>query len=1259
MYFGGQTMKKRILCIGMALSLLPAQTVEMWKAEANQRGQDAAFAKQVRQDLRDAHWQAKAALPQPERGGIHAAGADEWNAAEHVLQGEQVAQPPASGLEMIEAPKAWQEAGVKGEGMLVAVIDTGINGRHPDLPAPRDKRLAQQKSGSTQKVIPGYNWADRNQTTEDVGESQHGVHVAGIVAANGKLKGVAPEAQLLSQKVFSNYQGEVPGLSESILFAINDSIAKKADVINLSLGSSAGYVDETNTEQFAVKRAVDSGVIVVAAAGNDAYFGSDKVKAQNPDVSMIGSPGLAPDAFSVASVNATALAGYSFSVQGVPGLERVVYLHGHAAGGSVINPVQALIKPYELIYMGKGKKEDYNVSVKGKVVLLERGDIPFDEKLRLAREAGAAGVIIYNNQSGPLIISAENAKQIPAVSILKQTGERLAQALKKGKKVTISFDGQYAQNPMPYPDGGTISAFSSWGPTPDLQFKPEIAAPGGGILSTVRESDYAVKSGTSMATPHVAGGMALIKQAYLKQGRSLQGRALVETLKAAAMNTAAPVLDPHETAAASDGSRPGKLPYSPRVQGAGLLQIAKAIKTPAIVTDAKGKAGVSLGEIGARTTFSLFVDNKFGKKPLTYRIKDEFGVLTDLRQNGLNLLTETPLKGARLQFSSQQVTVRPGERAEVKVTLHIPPETARNLFAEGFIAFEPVNGDEPVLRVPYYGFYGDWDEPRVMDSPMWEEASQEKRTGVKTAWYHDKENDKWKYRDYLGVVGVSEDGTVQVDPAKIAFSPNGDGHYDTAAPSITFLRNARQVMVDVTDSTGKPIRSLVRDEKVSKYDQSKLGIPYYYTEREEWSWDGRTYSPEKGTYEPVPDGAYQFVVRAKIDGRNANWQTLTLPVRVDTKAPAVTASLSGNRVQWSTRDKDVQGYLLYVGGKKTGGPYSANVTGTVVSQPDKKVTLVAYDYAGNFSIVHLNGKSDVVPPYVQFPNDLFRYVLISRQPEVAISGRISGEDMLDRVRLVINKTPVEVEADGAFHTVLRLPEGLNYVSYSASDMYGNTRQFTQRVIVDTAPPLLQLANDGSEDILYDGGTKRMLVPIRFHYRDLTYKGQASVNGQIVASWEEDQLEKPVWKQFTHTLPLKHGENRILLEGKDGAGNQSSLVIYAYVDAHAGSLVLHHGEQRLTYTARALPAPTLKLEHNSLEARVGASVPVSGKVTAAGVVRLQIVYGDRRVPADVNDRGEFRVLLDGVREGKQKLTVVATDALGREAHGEITVVGKGG
>lgn len=1252
-------MKKQLLSIGLSLVLLPSTTAGTWAPKGGAPDVVSAnLLQQAREDLRVVRGEVGAPVRSGvSGGGVQSASADEWTRADHVLLGEQVTGTPTSALEMIEATKAWQEGGVKGEGMLVSVIDTGINAKHPDLPAPKDKRAAEQKSGSTQKVLPGYNWADRNQVTADVGESQHGIHVAGIVAANGKLKGVAPEAQLLSQKVFSNYQGEVPGLSESILFAINDSIAKKADVINLSLGSSAGYVDETNTEQYAIKRAVDNGVIVVAAAGNDAYFGSDKVKAQNPDVSMIGSPGLAPDALSVASVNATTLAGYSFQVDGVEGVDRVVYLHAHAGNGQALNPVQALIKTYELIYMGKGKKEDYNLSAKGKIVLLERGDISFDEKLRNAKEAGAAGAIIYNNQPGPLIISAETTSTLPAVSILKQMGEQLAQALKKGKKVQVNFDGRYAQNPMPYPEGGTVSAFTSWGPTPDLQFKPEIAAPGGGILSLVRENDYAVKSGTSMATPHVAGGMALLKQAYLKQGRKLSGRELVETLKAAAMNTAQPVLEPQKATEAASGKKKSELPYSPRVQGAGLMQIAKAMKTPSIVTDAKGKAGVSLGEIKETASFSLFVENKFGKKPVTYRIRDEFGVLTDKRENGINTLSATVLPGAFLRFSTQEVTVKPGQRAEVKVMLQLPRNAPRNIFAEGYVALQPTDSDIPTLRVPYYGFYGNWDEPRVMDQPMWEDDSQEHRTGVKATWYHDKENDKWKYRDYLGVTGVTEDGKVQVDPEKIAFSPNGDGHYDVAAPSVTFLRNARQVMVDVVDKNGTLIRSLSRGEKISKFDQSKLGTAYYYTEREEWSWDGKRFNPEKGVYETVPDGSYQFVIRARIDNRRANWHTLTLPVKVDTKAPAVTASLSGNKVQWSSRDKDIQGYLLYVDGKKVGGPYSASVTSTFVSQPDKRISVVAYDYAGNISVAHIHGKSDVVPPFVKFPNDLYSSVLISAQPDVAIAGRIAGEDMLDRVRLLIQKKPIPVETDGSFQTILKLPEGLNYVTYQAQDMYGNTRQFTQRVIVDTTPPQLQFMNDGTEEVYFDQATKRMLVPVRFSYRDQTYKGQASVNGQIISSWEEDQLEKVVQKNLSQRLTLHHGENRILLEGKDGAGNEASLVVYAYVDAQAGSIVMHHGEQRYTYQAKPLPAPVLIFDEKSKEAHAGESILISGRVQAPGTVLMHLDDGQQHLPVDVNDQGQFRVLVDGIKEGKQKVSVVAVDALGREAKAEMVIVGK--
>ncbi len=1246
-------MKKRVLSLGVAIPMLLLPTTVYPARIQATAGGSGALSAQVLHDLQNARDHAVS----PNQ--LQRDHADEWSRMGNVISEEQVKgkELPTSALDMIEATKAWHEDGVRGEGMLVSVVDTGINQGHPDMPNPRDKRLAVQKSGSPQKIIPGYNWADKNLLTNDVGSSQHGMHVAGIIAANGKVKGVAPEAQLLSQKVFSNYQGDTSSFSESILFAINDSIAKKADVINLSLGSSAGYVDDASAEQFAIKKAVDNGVIVVAAAGNDGSFGSDKILDSNPDVAMIGSPGLAPDAFSVASANSTMLAGLSFAVNGVSHVGRVVYFVGQPSNGAPLNPTQALARSHELIYVGKGKKEDYNISTKGKVVLIERGDITFEEKLRLAKEAGAAGVIIYNNQQGPLLISANEAKNIPAVSILKETGEKIAEAVKKGSRVTISFDGQYGENALPFPNGGTISSFSSWGPTPNLQFKPEITAPGGGILSTVLDHEYAVKSGTSMATPHVAGGMALLKQAYQKQGRKLQGRALVETLKAAAMNTAEPILDPREIAHVSVGEKNQVKPYSPRVQGAGMLQVAKAAKTPVIVTDTNGKGGLSLGEIGTKTSFTLLVQNKFGKKPLTYQLRDAFGIMTDLHLEGVNRLSEVPLAGAKLQFSPERVTVPPGTQMAVKVTLIIPEETKRNVFADGFIQLKPEATDLPTLHVPFYGFFGDWDEPRIMDAPMWEEGSQEKRTGVKTTWYQDKENDKWKYRDYLGVTGVTEHAGVKIDPTHIAFSPNGDGHYDIAAPSITFLRNAKQLTIDVVDRAGNLVRSLVKDEKVTKYDQSKLGIGYYYTEKKEWGWDGKAFSTAKGEYLPVPDGTYQFVIRARIDERNSSWQTLTLPITVDREAPRVTAYLDGNRINWTSKDKDVQGYLLYVDGKKVGGPYSATETGTYVSKPHNRLMLVAYDYAGNITTINLNGKSDSTPPLVLFPDNLYRQLIVSQQQHVPIRGRISGEDLLDRVKLTINKAPVKVEEDGTFQTILDFPEGLHYVEYSATDAFGNNRSFTQRIIVDKTPPLVSLVNDGTEEIIFDSATKKMLLPIRFQYSDITYKGEVSLNGQIVSSWEEDQLEKPVHKDFIQFISLPPGDHRLLIEGKDEAGNIAKLPVHAYVDTYGGNLVLFREEQRINYKGKPLPQPSVAFAKASYVAPAGEQLTVRGKVTGAAPLSLKFYYGEKELAADWNEQGAFRLTIPAIQAGKEKCTVVAVDALGRQVKKELSVTGK--
>ncbi|MGC5326534.1 S8 family serine peptidase [Brevibacillus sp. SYSU BS000544] len=1229
----------------------------------NTIGGDELIRKQVISDLYEAkktNSEKNRPATQDVAKGVGMLGSDEWAAPDFIIQREQVRESSSSStLDMIEAKRAWENAGVKGEGMLVSIIDTGVNPKHPDMIPPKDKRQAVQKSGSSNKVLNGYNWADRNQQTQDVGESQHGMHVAGIVAANGKIKGVAPEAQLLSQKVFSNYQGEVSGLSESILFAINDSITKKADVINLSLGSSAGYVDDTTVEQFAIKKAVDNGIVVVAAAGNDAYFGSDKVKAENPDYAMVGSPGIAPDALSVASANATVLAGSSFAVTGVSELDRIVYITGRPSSGEALNPVQSLTEEHELVFVGKGKKEDYNVSVKGKIVLIERGDIPFDEKLKLAKEAGAAGAIIYNNQSGPLVMSANETKTIPSVSILRQMGEELATKLRKGKKVSVTFDGEYAQNPLPYPNGGIISPFSSWGPTPDLQFKPEITAPGGGILSTVLQDDYSVKSGTSMATPHVAGGVALIKQAYRKQGYKLQGRDLVDTIKAAAMNTAEPIIDPREIDPANAGRQVSskELPYSVRVQGAGMMQIAKAINTPAIVTDRKGKAGVSLGEIGNSTTFSLFIDNKFGKNPITYMLSDEFGVMTDMRQEGQNLLKNIQIPGAGVSFSTPKVTVAPGQKQEVKVTLLIPKSSERNLFAEGYIALRPDQEGAPVLHVPYFGFYGNWEEPRVIDAPMWEDNSQEKRTGIKTTWYRDKENDKWKFRDYLGVAGVDDNGNVKVDPERIAFSPNQDGHYDTASPSITFLRNAKQVTIDIVDSSGKLVRPLVRDEKITKFDQSKLGVPYYYTEKKEWSWDGKIFDTKKGEYVQAQDGMYRFVVRAKNDGRQGNWQSVSLPILVDIKAPTLSASISGNRVTWSTRDKDVQGFILYVNGKKVGGPYSSDQKSAIVNQTHKGITLIAYDFAGNISIKHVNRASDTTPPYIHFPNDIYDQVLVTNKPHVPIKGRITGEDMIDRVRFTVAGQTVALDADGSFQTLLTLQEGLQYVTYQATDAYGNTRQFTQRVIVDMTMPELQLLNDGAEEVMVDANANKMVLPVRFLYKDNNFKGNVSVNGESLANWEQEQLELPVRRSFTHLVSLHQGDNKLLIEGKDEAGNHAMLSLHVYAEPSAGSLVLYNGESHTNYKAKPIPLPSIGFTKATYEGEVGQTIIAEGRVNSPLPVQLSIYYGENRLMADVNDQGEFRLPLTVDKTGKENVTLVVTDLLGRESKVVANVVGK--
>lgn len=220
-----------------------------------------------------------------------------------------------------------EEYGYDGSGMVVAIIDSGIDPSHRDFvldddvtPRITNTEITDLTTGDnpmlgkyfTEKVPFGRNYMDGNNEIRDLGveASMHGMHVAGTVGANGDvenggIRGVAPNAQLLALKVFGNDPEFGSTYSDTIIAAIDDAILLGADVMNLSIGATSAWVDEDDPEQRAIARAVDAGIIMSISAGNSSRLGAGfgSVFANNPDIGVVGAPSVSTDSLSVASIN--------------------------------------------------------------------------------------------------------------------------------------------------------------------------------------------------------------------------------------------------------------------------------------------------------------------------------------------------------------------------------------------------------------------------------------------------------------------------------------------------------------------------------------------------------------------------------------------------------------------------------------------------------------------------------------------------------------------------------------------------------------------------------------------------------------------------------------------------------------------------------------------------------------------------------------------------------------------------------------------
>lgn len=589
--------------------------------------------------------------------------------AKHEVMEETAEPNMGTAGDMVGAPTVWNN-GYTGAGQRLVVIDTGIDADHPSfdsdafeyglkktldktgkkydllsvdeikgvwdkLHASKFKAVddpAKTYLGSKIPFAVNYIDEDLDVTHDNDTQGEHGTHVSGITTANTYVKaangsyekqangvqGVAPDAQLITMKVFGKGGGVY---TEDYMLGIEDALLLNADAINLSLGAVCG--DTAPEEEYIakiMKNLETTDTVVSISAGNSGRWADESAYGANlwfdVDMSTAGTPGTYANAFTVAScVNK----GYTGLCANFNESTNVVYNDGGSEYGC--KPITSLDTTgkgtsYDYVLLtGMGKPEDFaNVDVKGKIVLVSRGEISFFEKYNNAYDAGAKALIVYNNQAGTIGMNLtgkyENA-DMPAVSITLAD----AQAIVKG---ATEANGAYVGKveisgnitTVDAPDGYSMSDFSSYGVNGSLELKPEITAPGGNIYATLDKGQYGLMSGTSMAAPSICGQSGLvsqyIKETGLKEKTGLTIRALTQSLL---MSTSTPLVE-------ADGEE-----YSPRVQGSGLGNADLATKTPAylLVGDKAGNDGkvkVQLGDDPSKKgnyTFSFTVNNMTDK----------------------------------------------------------------------------------------------------------------------------------------------------------------------------------------------------------------------------------------------------------------------------------------------------------------------------------------------------------------------------------------------------------------------------------------------------------------------------------------------------------------------------------------------------------------------------------------------------------------------------------------------------------------------
>ncbi|PFH87726.1 S8 family serine peptidase [Bacillus sp. AFS088145] len=603
------------------------------------------------------------------------------------------------------------EEGFTGKGIKVGVIDTGIDYNHPDLTDAYKGYRAQpgvDPKSISQSSVKGWDFVDNDadpmETTYDDWKksglaetsngatfyTEHGTHVSGIIAGRGKnnadyaVTGVAPDADLYVYRVLGKFGS---GSTENVLAGIDKSVTDGMDVINLSLGSNSN--DPENIESLALNNAVLSGVTAVVAAGN-----------AGDGMYTLGSPGAAALAITVgANDTKTEIATSKGTLHGTTEVQADLKLLGMGFGDKV-ESLKGQNLPIVFI-PNTGSPADYNgKDVTGKIVFVNRGTNALVDKVKEAQKHGAKAVIMANNVAGEGFIPAYlggGYGMIPAFSMSKEQGTILQSKITSDTAI-FTFDemGKLTD------EGSKLASFSSRGPARiTYDIKPEVTAPGVSVFSTVPsymhgadqignyQYAYDNLSGTSMATPNVAGVAALLKQA----NQDMSPAQIKETL----MNTADPL----------NGS------YSVFESGAGQVDPYEAIHSQTRIEVMDETKGVLDKKGNLKTVKDLTGALSFGVfAPAGTNVSDQrslniYNNSNQAKTYDVNVKFQTGRRGSLdadangvMIVTDKSIKVAANSKKKSVVAITVPKPAALGIY-EGYVTYTNHSNPDETYQVPF------------------------------------------------------------------------------------------------------------------------------------------------------------------------------------------------------------------------------------------------------------------------------------------------------------------------------------------------------------------------------------------------------------------------------------------------------------------------------------------------------------------------------------------------------------------------------